>query len=455
MFKSRRRTYRKSRPSVPLLVILLAIPLALILLELLAWLLVGITGNSANLAAYEGQPPIVTAYSLKFVSQTKQPYDGSSNRGHLAAQRHLAMGYTLVGNQNSEFWRINEQGFRDNDPVPLEKPNNEIRIFLLGGSTAFGQWNPNNQATVASWLEARLNERIAQQKRSPEKYRPVPLPVYKPEREKALTLPPQLREGQYRVINAAVPGYASGNELAELVFQILPYNPDAILVLDGYTDLMLPSSQWATDIPHEEAFLDNALAHLSTHITGQLKQAIADTSLVKSINYWFLKPKPSASQRSLVVTEQAGSLEQHLAGDSTELKRRVIRYGDRIGQMVRLTSGAQIPLLVALQPEVTGRPNDKLSPKERDVLNELGPIYKQRVQAGYVELTQVMQKLQEAFPNNVKTLNFYKLDQDLPQETFYDAIHLTEEGNKVLAEQFYRTLTNLQKLQVTPPKPPK
>ena len=157
MFKSHRRSYRKPHRSLPLPVIMLAIPLALILLELSVRLFVGVTGKSAELAAYEGQPENVTAYCLKFVGQTQKPYDGLSDRGHLAAQRSLAGGYKLVGNQKSNFWRINEQGFRDDEPVPLEKPTGEVRIFLLGGSTAFGQWSASNQATIASKLESRLN----------------------------------------------------------------------------------------------------------------------------------------------------------------------------------------------------------------------------------------------------------------------------------------------------------
>jgi hypothetical protein len=76
------------------------------------------------------------------------------------------------------------------------------------------------------------------------------------------------------------------------------------------------------------------------------------------------------------------------------------------------------------------------------------------VKSSYAQLVQVNQKLQEAFPNNVKTLNFYKLDRDLPKGAFYDAIHLSKEGNAALAEQFYRVMTSIPKLQVPPPKPP-
>ena len=457
MFKSRRRSYRqpRRRPFSLLVVIPLAIPLLLILLEVLARLFIGVMGKNAELATYEGEPPIVTAYRLKFLDQTQQPYDGLSDHGHLAAQRRLAVGYSLVGNQKNKFWRINEQGFRDDDPVPLAKPKNEIRIFLLGGSTAFGQWNANNQATLASSLEARLNERVAQQKRSPSEYRPTTLPFYKPELLKALALPLRLREGQYRVINAAVPGYTSGNELAQLTLQILPYSPDAVVVLDGYTDLMLPSNQAQTDIPNIESFLNNAPGHFWIYLTGQFKQWVTDTYLVKAIRYWLLRPQPSVSQLSLMAIDDAEPLEQHLASDSAELERRVARYRDRLKQMVSLTTGARIPLIVAIQPEITGRSQAKLSPREQAVLKELGPVYKQRVQAGYAELAQVSQQLQKAFPKNVRTLYLYKFYENFPDPAFYDAVHLTQKANASLAEQVYRVMIGLPKLQITPPKPPK
>lgn len=455
MFKSRRRPYRKPSRPLPLPVLLAAIPLVLLILELLARILVGVTGNSAKLDTYEGADPIVTAYCLKFLDKTKQPYDGLADRGGLAAQRRLAVGYSLVGNQKSNFWRINEQGFRDNNPVPLTKPKNEIRIFLLGGSTAFGQGNLNNQATLASLLEARLNERIAQQKRSPEKYRPTDLPFYKPELEKALSLPPRIRQGQYRVINAAVPGYASGNTLAQLALQILPYSPDGVVVLDGYADLMLPSNQAQTDIPHTEAFLKNALGHFWTHLTQQFKHSLTDTYLVKATKYWLLRPQPSVSELSLVATEQTTPLEEHLTADSAELERRVARHRNHHKQIIGLMAGAKIPLIIAVQPEITGRGNSKLSPREQAILQELGLGYRQRMQTSYTQLAQASQQLQEAFPKNVKTLNFYKLDDDFRNGAFSDAVHLTEEGNAVLAERFYRVITSLPNLQVTPPKPPR
>jgi lysophospholipase L1-like esterase len=123
--------------------------------------------------------------------------------------------------------------------------------------------------------------------------------------------------------------------------------------------------------------------------------------------------------------------------------------------MIGLMAGAKIPLILAVQPEITGRGNSKVSPREQTILQELGLGYRQRMQASYAELAQASQQLQKAFPKNVKTLNFYKLDNDFRNGAFSDAVHLTEEGNAVLAERFYRAITSLPNLQLTPPKPPR
>ncbi|MEC4982957.1 MAG: SGNH/GDSL hydrolase family protein [Oscillatoria sp. PMC 1068.18] len=452
MFKSRRSPYYKKRrrQSVSPLWIILSIPLSLLILELLTRIFVGIAGKGQQLATYQGVPPIVSAYRLQFLSENNQPYDGLANEGSLIAHQNLAGGYQLAGEQKSNFWTINAQGFRDEEPVPVAKPQGEKRIFLLGGSTAFGQWNQSNQATIAHKLEARLNERVGQQKRSPEKYRPNALPFYKPERVKALAKPPKIREGQYRVINAAIPGYTSGNELAQLALQILPYQPDLIIVLNGYGDLMLPSSQEETEIPQLEGFLNNAPRHFWAYLTQPLQNWLRNTYLVKSVQHWVLNPEPSLAQMSLVVTEANKPLAEYLPTDATELERRIARYSNHQKQMVRLSAGAGIPLVVAVQPEITGRASDQLLPSEQKIMADLSPDYLERVKQGYSELIQANETLEKAFPRNVKTMNFYNLYEKFPQIAFTDTVHLSEEANQEMAQSLYYTVTGLPKMQIIP-----
>jgi lysophospholipase L1-like esterase len=163
------------------------------------------------------------------------------------------------------------------------------------------------------------------------------------------------------VINAAVPGYASGNKLAQFVLQILPYKPD-----------------------------------------------------------------------------------------DEELANRLEQYYQNHLQLVRVCAGFSLPLVVAVQPEVTGREN--LLPIESQIVNELGQDYVQRLQASYEQLIATNRKLEAAFPNNVKALNFYQFYNDFPNPAFYDAIHLTEAANQELAKQLYTTITNLSKIQIVPEK---
>lgn len=452
MFKSRYSPYssyqkrNRSRPVSPIF-ILLSIPLILILLELLMRLFVGISGKSGELNAYQGESAIANAYRLQFLNSSQQPYDGLPQRGRLLAQQRTSVGYELRGKQKSQYWQINPQGFRDDQPVPLAKPKGEIRVFILGGSTAFGQMNPNNQATLATKLETRLNQRIANQKANPEKYRPDQLPYFKSELDKVITLPLKLRPGQYRVINAAVPGYTSGNELAQLALEILPYKPDAIVILDGYPDLMLPSNQEETDIPQRDALLADAPGHFGAYLKQQFQNGLSSLYLYKAIHYWIVKPQPDVKEMSLGLLGNEGGL----ADKSSEQQSRIKRYRDRHLQIAQLTTGAKIPLIVALQPEITGRGSNKITVSEQLLINQLESAYTQKIQTGYKDLGQASQQLQRAFPQTVKTLNFYKLYQNFPQQAFSDRVHLTEAANGLMAEKIYSAIASFPQLQVSPP----
>lgn len=104
------------------------------------------------------------AYQLKFVSETGEPYETLETEGTLVVKRSLSVGYQLQQSQNNQYWQINQQGFRDRQPVATTKPEDEMRIFLLGGSTAFGYGSSSNETTISEQLEARLQQRLEQQK---------------------------------------------------------------------------------------------------------------------------------------------------------------------------------------------------------------------------------------------------------------------------------------------------
>ncbi len=448
-YQSRFSSYQKKKKSLPRWVLLSALPIALITLELLARLLTGITGKTAELTTDQGEPANVAAYRLKYLDPSGAPYDGLPDQGHLTVKRSPLLGYKLVGNQQTAFWQINAQGFRDDQPVTVVRPKDDVRIFVLGGSTAFGQMSSTNQKTIATQLETRLNQQVATQKNSPNKFRPDRLPYYADELTKAMALPPRIRSSRYQVINAAVPGYASSNELTQLALQILAYKPDFIVVIDGYADLLLPSDQDGADVPAFESLSNNASNHFTASVSEQFKRWLGQSFLIKSYQHWVLQPQEALK---VVIPPEPNAntpLAERLPANGDELNRRASRYGKNLEQIVHLTAGAKIPIVLALQPEITSRTVSTLTPREKKILNQVGQTYTQRAKAGYAQLQQSIAQVKPSFPPGVTTLNLNEGTQ-FEGEAFYDPVHLTDAGNTAIAARLYDAIAKSLTLQ---PKP--
>jgi hypothetical protein len=112
---------------------------------------------------------------------------------------------------NMGSWNVqtNRWGFRDSEDFPLAKDSNEVRIFLVGGTSVFG-WGVENSATVPSYLQAAIDSSLSK----------IPGGTTK----------------RIRVINAGCPLYASGKEATSIYFKVLDFSPDWIIVLDGNAD---------------------------------------------------------------------------------------------------------------------------------------------------------------------------------------------------------------------------
>lgn len=460
MFKSRTRERRiftsrkRMRTRSSIFSTIASFILIFLVLELLTRIFVDISGNRSQFARANNKSDLLKAYKLDFVNNEPNP-KYASDTVTLKAKPSLSVGYKLLSNQENEHWQINAEGFRDRDSLPLTKPKDEIRIFLLGGSTAFGYGSPNNQATISEYLEQRLEQRLAQQKASPKLYKPDLLPFDKVEKKKYLAKPSKIKPGKYRVINAAVPGYASGNELAQLALQVLKYKPDLIVVLDGYQDLMLQSDREAVNPPPM-----NTDDRKPTSFVGYLSKAIEPLEnksyLAKVAQNRWLKDREDFQKQDFLLDEQPSNFARYLPQTKDELQRRVDRYVDRLHQILNLSAAAQIPLVVAIQPEITGRDPSQLTDVEGKIATELGRTYIQQVRNSYPALIEATQQLAKAFPKNMKALDLYQLTDKYPSPSFIDAIHLNQTANQKVAEQLYYAIANLPKMQLVPAqaKPP-
>jgi len=460
MFKSRRNLYidnKQQRKPVSFFWLLIWIPLLILIglgiSEIGIRLFFSFTGKPERLTSEQDNSPLSQAYQLQFLTNN-QPIHGLPQQGTLKIQRSPISGYQFVPNQQSQFLQINEQGWRENGSIPNNKPNTEIRVFILGGSAAFGYRSESNQDTIAQKLEQLLNQRVKDQQSQPQQYQPETLPYYEPDQEELLEKPPRIREGTYQVINAAIPGYASGNQRAQLAMRILPYNPDLVIVMGGYQDLMLDSEESVADLPLIDTYLSDAPQHFRAYLGKPLNDLAQNSYLIQLATGW-MKPSPvTTTQQTLVLHPRPDQpLRSYLPQQPSNLVDRVKRYRQNHLQMVRLAAGADVPLMSVVQPEITGRNLEKLPPQEQDIIDQLGNNYIQEVQNAYSEIGKTNAQLEQTFPQNVESLNLYQRYREFPNQAFIDPIHLTSEANSFAAQQLYETILNMPKMQITPEEP--
>jgi hypothetical protein len=389
----RRRWWRK-------LLLWLFLPALLISLELLlrlagGWL--GLDQLTGDRTAY--------AYSLS-----------TYNNGlSLQVQYHGSLGYVLSP-QKSDFWQINQQGLRADRPIPAQPVRGITRLFLLGNSTAFGYGAENNSSTLAALIEQALNRQVARQKQTlSERGKPI------------------VRDTQFQVINCAVPGYASGNQVTLLAHQIINLRPAGIILLGGYEDLRLPSSQAIAEIAPIQQILNDPSAYTFRqmfHGWGQWFSSLYIARLTRKLQGFSpVLPPPLSSYQ--VFDDGAFS------SDPSEIQARV----QRLHQNWRKMALWGIPMLLVLQPEITAHPEQLAK------LPSLSPTYRERL----AQNMPYWRKLDLApLPRNVKFVDMSGIFSHYPDLAFRDPIHLTPSGNQFLAQAIAS-----QVLSLFPPETPK
>ena len=450
-FPTRRKSFspysskaRSRKKNIPLPLLIAAVPLSIIGAELLLRLMVGTSGKAGELVGYFGEPASVSDYRLQVNTSAGKPVSGIA-WGELKVRPNAMAGYELIPNQKTSTVEINAQGFRANQSIPLVKPANEVRILVVGGSTAFGTLTPDNGATIASLLETQLNQQVKDQQANAKNFRPDVLPYFADEMEKALKLPSKIREGQYRVINAAVPGYLTSNVQSQLFNQLLAYQPDVLVLIDGYSDLLAPSDRPAATLSSVDNLLSDANGHFLSSFGNNFNGLLNQLYLIKAWNAWIIKPNPK-SELLADVSNSTGILTDRLSTDPAEIQKRIDRRTRALVGIRELTSPRKIPFVVGIQPEVS----QLKSPSSSDakILNDLDTRYPKLIQDQYAKLIQSQKTVNGitslSFQDAIEKASNIKGDERL----FYDAIHPRSFLIKTIATTIQTTIG--PQLQVQP-----
>lgn len=133
------------------------------------------------------------SYSATMYSATGAVLVGE---GPVKLQVHAPTVYRTMPGQKLPYLTVDSRGYRG--PEIEDLPSGAGRVVVVGGSAAFGYGAPSD----ADALPARLSERL-----------------------------------RLEVVNAAVIGFGSGQELSYLASELIDLKPRLVLAFDGYNDL--------------------------------------------------------------------------------------------------------------------------------------------------------------------------------------------------------------------------
>jgi len=345
---------------------------------------------------------------------------------------------------NPRFGRIdiqhNPQGFRHSTSVSIKKPIRSARIFFLGGSAAYGAQGgfPHidnrysriyNHELIDAFLEQQLN-----------------------------TAFPSKR---WEVINSATSGYRIHQQLALIQARILRYQPDYVILMDGYNDFI--------ELYHlAEAGTSTEYDVYQSTPGGEEFDALANPRSVRSLttfaNAWL---RSRSVLYRLAQDHVPGAVRNPWANKAVSIDRfpepvqlldlnseersgaiaalgYVSHYVRTARQIHRILELEGIKVLFLLQPILilSHKPLTSSEKEMRDYERMVGGrLYFYLLRQIYSEIARGMTETSQK--DGFLFLNLVDVFDHTLEQTFSDFAHLTPDGNRILAKRLFEFLTDV------------
>jgi lysophospholipase L1-like esterase len=308
----------------------------------------------------------------------------------------------------------NAQGFREDVDTPREKGANTYRIFIMGGSTAYGLQSMSrygqekysvlrNSETIDTYLEEYLRGKVGDRK--------------------------------VEVINAAITSQYSHHHLIYINQTVLKYDPDMVVFIDGFNDYF----QYGKGFDQFRDYGYQERAHLYMGPpTIEAWMGYSGWWLFRKSHFVHLASK--TLRPIWIAIKSAGQDRVHIDVDSAlhnleiNAKANFMKMVERNSLILRHEGVA--PVFV-LQPEIVFTQSKVLSPLERQIYEELD----QQWQENFVEFKnkarpRVVEYLQQSTTRTGSVfLDTTDIFGGLEEDAYTDYCHLTPRGNKRLAER--------------------
>ena len=281
-------------------------------------------------------------------------------------------------NQHFETYNINNEGFRGPE-ISKEKPENTYRIFVLGGSTTFGAGSTSDGTTIPGYLQKEFDN--------------VNL------------------DFKVEVINAGQMGLTSWGETQIVKNSLVHYDPDLIIVYDGFNDLVQPYSLIRDGTTANSAF-DEFWDQLRVTIS-YYKTIIAAYKFQDSLN------------------NLATGFIIHKDFDQKEIPEKVSIWANRMKEICEIGEKNNYKTIVILQPflEPDKKPLTEYEQNRFEMMKKMEPV-STAYQLYIDDLDEVRKYCTEAI--NISNV-FYGISEPL----FTDIAHLGDRGNQIVAKKIF------------------
>jgi hypothetical protein len=332
------------------------------------------------------------------------------------------------------FARHNREGFRRDEDTPLEKAPNNVRVFVLGASTAYGAGSlypdvegtppqPRNDQTISYYLGKELNARFPSRR--------------------------------WEVVNAAVPAHRLHQELALLLSRVLRYHPDYVICIDGVNDMRAILNAAENYDPYriddrqvEFDLLANpaSFASLKAFASVWLRR---ESALVHAVQDWSTERRRA---RYVAQTSLTGPLREPVTWDDlTAAEQRqygigaahLESYVREIRQIHAILDLDHVQGLFVLQPHIilTRKPMAGTEPRLRELTHRReGNLYVYGIATLYPKLADALEA--DGAVAGYRFANLIDTFDTVQTQAFTDYCHLTPEADRVMAERIFDSLSD-------------
>ena len=282
-----------------------------------------------------------------------------------------------IPNQHNEYVNINSFGFRGVE-ISKEKPENVYRIIMLGGSTLFGYGASSDETTIPGFLQKKFETTDS--------------------------------DFKVEVINAGSSGAYSKTETLYVKHKLLDFDPDLIIVYDGWND---------SRIPYTSHIGERGLA-------GQLYDSV---NHLQSIFPYYKTPIVIREIGRDLISAEEDTIATRI---DANLDKKVILWKERWNESCLLAQKNDIKTLITIQPMLgTG---DRIVTKSEKSTS--GLLQNDFMQLPLYQLQKFVDVLPE-LTNCTNTADLTHVFDGHNEPIFLDLGHVGEQGSMLISEKIY------------------